>query len=235
MRSWLEAARTYARPPLPMTRTSVMRPFNALFVRVGTLLTACGYGASFLFSMHFRTLGGNDLDTGEALAGAMVGTFVGVRSRLVRSARRGRAHDRALGAVRRPGCRRFRLHRAPEPVQPGARVPDGLRLGHILSGRADVAGRAHKRRGSRPLVSSPRHVPDDRHERRPGARGAHHSLLALDGQRRALRDRRTVRDRGAHAGDLRPGHAAHARRAGAGTMAARQQRDLRYAPPIRLS
>jgi MFS family permease len=55
-----------------------MRPFNALFVLVGTLLTACGYGASFLFSMHFRTLGGNDLDTGEALAGAMVGTFIGV-------------------------------------------------------------------------------------------------------------------------------------------------------------
>ncbi len=55
-----------------------MRPFSALFVLVGTLLTACGYGASFLFSMHFRTLGGNDLDTGEALAGAMVGTFIGV-------------------------------------------------------------------------------------------------------------------------------------------------------------
>ena len=28
--------------------------------------------------MHFRLLGGNDLDTGEALAGAMLGTFSGI-------------------------------------------------------------------------------------------------------------------------------------------------------------
>jgi MFS family permease len=67
-----------ARPLSTVNRTFPMRPFSALFVLIGTLLTACGYGATFLFSMHFRTLGGNDLDTGEALAGAMIGTFIGV-------------------------------------------------------------------------------------------------------------------------------------------------------------
>ena len=46
-----------------------MRPFSALLVLSGTLLTASGYGATFLLSMHFRLLGGNDLDTGEALVG----------------------------------------------------------------------------------------------------------------------------------------------------------------------
>ncbi|SAL03556.1 major facilitator transporter [Caballeronia calidae] len=55
-----------------------MRPFSALLVLSGTLLTASGYGATFLLSMHFRLLGGNDLDTGEALAGAMLGTFSGI-------------------------------------------------------------------------------------------------------------------------------------------------------------
>jgi MFS family permease len=69
---------SHASPLKPMSQTPVMRHSSALFVLVGALLTACGYGATFLFSMHFRTLGGNDLDTGEALAGAMVGTFIGV-------------------------------------------------------------------------------------------------------------------------------------------------------------
>ncbi|SPB14645.1 MFS transporter [Caballeronia novacaledonica] len=55
-----------------------MRPFSAVLVLIGTLLTACGYGATFLLSMHFRLIGGSDLDTGEALAGAMLGTFSGV-------------------------------------------------------------------------------------------------------------------------------------------------------------
>jgi MFS family permease len=55
-----------------------MRPFNAAFVLIGTLLTAAGYGATFLFSMRYRSLGGTDFDTGLALAGAMVGTFLGV-------------------------------------------------------------------------------------------------------------------------------------------------------------
>jgi MFS family permease len=53
-----------------------MRPFNALFVLAGTLLVASGYGATFLLPMHFRLAGGNDVNTGIALAEAMIGTFV---------------------------------------------------------------------------------------------------------------------------------------------------------------
>ncbi|MFM0093034.1 MFS transporter [Paraburkholderia sediminicola] len=55
-----------------------MRPFSAFFVLVGTLLAAGGYGATFLLSMHFKALGGNDLDTGVAFAEAMLGTFLGL-------------------------------------------------------------------------------------------------------------------------------------------------------------
>ncbi|MFM0471408.1 MFS transporter [Paraburkholderia strydomiana] len=55
-----------------------MRPFSAFFVLIGTLLAAGGYGATFFLSMHFRSMGGNDLDTGLALAEATVGTLVGV-------------------------------------------------------------------------------------------------------------------------------------------------------------
>lgn len=55
-----------------------MRPFSAFFALVGTLLAAGGYGATFLFSMRFRSLGGTDLDTGVALAEAMLGTFLGL-------------------------------------------------------------------------------------------------------------------------------------------------------------
>ncbi|WP_144147072.1 MFS transporter [Paraburkholderia sp. BCC1884] len=53
-----------------------MRPLNALFVLAGTLLAASGYGATFLLSMHFRTAGGSDLNTGVALVEAMIGTFL---------------------------------------------------------------------------------------------------------------------------------------------------------------
>jgi MFS family permease len=45
---------------------------------VGVLLASAGYGATFLFSMHVRSLGGTDINTGVALAGAALGTFVGV-------------------------------------------------------------------------------------------------------------------------------------------------------------
>ncbi|MFM0075972.1 MFS transporter [Paraburkholderia sediminicola] len=55
-----------------------MRPFSAFFVLIGTLLAAGGYGATFFLSMHFSSMGGNDLDTGLALAEATVGTLVGV-------------------------------------------------------------------------------------------------------------------------------------------------------------
>lgn len=55
-----------------------MRPFSAFFVLIGTLLAAGGYGATFFLSMHFTSFGGNDVDTGLALAEATVGTLVGV-------------------------------------------------------------------------------------------------------------------------------------------------------------
>jgi MFS family permease len=54
-----------------------MRPFSSVFVLIGTLLAAGGYGATFFLSMHFRALGGSDLDTGLALAEATLGTLVG--------------------------------------------------------------------------------------------------------------------------------------------------------------
>lgn len=55
-----------------------MRPFSAFFVLIGTLLAAGGYGATFLLSMHFKSLGGNDLDTCAVFAEALVGTFLGL-------------------------------------------------------------------------------------------------------------------------------------------------------------
>lgn len=55
-----------------------VRPFSALVMLVGVLLASAGYGATFLFSMHVRAIGGNDINTGVALAGAALGTFVGV-------------------------------------------------------------------------------------------------------------------------------------------------------------
>lgn len=55
-----------------------MRPVSSLFVLIGTLLAAGGYGATFFLSMRFHSLGGSDLDTGLALAEATLGTLVGV-------------------------------------------------------------------------------------------------------------------------------------------------------------
>ncbi|UEP31662.1 MULTISPECIES: MFS transporter [unclassified Burkholderia] len=55
-----------------------MRAHSALLFLVGTLLTAGGYGATFLLSMRFHMIGGSDLDTGAALAAATVGTFAGL-------------------------------------------------------------------------------------------------------------------------------------------------------------
>lgn len=61
-----------------MAYPSTMSPRVASFGLLGALLTACGYGATFLLSMHFRSAGGNDVDTGAALAEAMVGTLIGL-------------------------------------------------------------------------------------------------------------------------------------------------------------
>jgi MFS family permease len=55
-----------------------MRPVSASFMLIGVLLASAGYGATFLLSMRFRSIGGSDFMTGVALAGAMVGTFCGV-------------------------------------------------------------------------------------------------------------------------------------------------------------
>lgn len=61
-----------------MAYPRTMSPRVASFVLLGALLTACGYGATFLLSMHFRSAGGGDVDTGVALAEAMVGALIGL-------------------------------------------------------------------------------------------------------------------------------------------------------------
>lgn len=76
-----------------------MRASHAYFLFVGTLLTAAGYGATFLLTEHFRALGGSEIDTSTTLGGAMVGTLVGVPlvgwyARKLKAARMG-----AMGAV----------------------------------------------------------------------------------------------------------------------------------------
>ena len=55
-----------------------MRSSHAYLLFIATLLTSVGYGATFLLTMHFRALGGSEIDTGTTLSGAMVGTLVGV-------------------------------------------------------------------------------------------------------------------------------------------------------------
>jgi len=76
-----------------------MRASHAYFLFIGTLFTAAGYGATFLLTEHFRALGGSEIDTSTTLAGAMVGTLVGVPlvgwyAKRLRAARMG-----AMGAV----------------------------------------------------------------------------------------------------------------------------------------
>ncbi|WP_155640011.1 MFS transporter [Burkholderia territorii] len=71
----------------------------ASFVLLSALLTACGYGATFLLSMHFRSAGGGELDTGVALVEAMVGALISlpVVAWLARSI--GTARTTALAAL----------------------------------------------------------------------------------------------------------------------------------------
>ncbi|MCV9935259.1 MFS transporter [Boseaceae bacterium BT-24-1] len=76
-----------------------MRGVGVGLLFVGALLTATGYGATFLLTEHFRSLGGSEIETGKALAGAMVGTFVGVPLIGWVSARFGGARLAAIGAV----------------------------------------------------------------------------------------------------------------------------------------
>jgi MFS family permease len=81
------------------TSTSTLRPAGALLLLVGTLLTAGGYGATFLLSMRFRSIGGNEFDTGIALAGGVLGTFVGVTAVRSLAPRIGTARMSALAAL----------------------------------------------------------------------------------------------------------------------------------------
>lgn len=76
-----------------------MRAFHAYFLFTGTLLTAAGYGATFLLTEHFRALGGSEIETGTALGGAMVGTLVGVPLVGWFASRLGAARMAALGAI----------------------------------------------------------------------------------------------------------------------------------------
>ncbi len=55
-----------------------MRTTSALFLLFGTLLMAAGYGATFLISSYFHSLGGSDIDTGIAMSFALIGTLIGV-------------------------------------------------------------------------------------------------------------------------------------------------------------
>lgn len=75
-----------------------MRNRHTVLLFLGTLLTALGYGATFLLTEHFRTLGGSELSTGLTLAGAMVGTFLGVPLVGWFAQRLGAARMAALGA-----------------------------------------------------------------------------------------------------------------------------------------
>jgi MFS family permease len=76
-----------------------MRFTTAIFLFLGTLLTSAGYGATFLLNDYFHTLGGNEVDTGLALAAAMAGTFVGVPLVGWFSGRAGAANLAACGAL----------------------------------------------------------------------------------------------------------------------------------------
>lgn len=84
---------------MPTTFTSTLRPAGALLLLIGTLLTGAGYGATFLLSMRFRTIGGNEFDTGIALAGGVLGTFVGVSMVRSLAPRVGTARMAALAAL----------------------------------------------------------------------------------------------------------------------------------------
>ena len=76
-----------------------MRSYHAYLLFIATLLTAVGYGATFLLTMHFQALGGSEIDTGTTLSGAMVGTLVGVPLVGWFANRVGAARMAALGAA----------------------------------------------------------------------------------------------------------------------------------------
>jgi MFS family permease len=55
-----------------------MRHTSTPFILLGTLFTAGGYGATFLISAWFRAQGGSDIDAGNTLSMALIGTLLGV-------------------------------------------------------------------------------------------------------------------------------------------------------------
>jgi MFS family permease len=76
-----------------------MHGIGVAFLFAAALLTAAGYGGTFLLTEHFRALGGGEIETGKALGGAMIGTFVGVPLVGWVSARLGGARLAAAGAL----------------------------------------------------------------------------------------------------------------------------------------
>jgi MFS family permease len=76
-----------------------MRGIGVGLLFSGVLLTAMGYGGTFLLTEHFRTLGGSEIETGRALSGAMAGTFLGVPLVGWCKARFGGARLAAVGAL----------------------------------------------------------------------------------------------------------------------------------------
>ena len=78
---------------------NAMRSSHAYLLFLGTLLTALGYGATFLLTEHFRSLGGSEINTGTTLAGAMVGTLIGVPLVGWFASRLGAARMAAFGAI----------------------------------------------------------------------------------------------------------------------------------------
>lgn len=55
-----------------------MNILTATLLFFSTLLTATGYGATFILNEYYISLGGNELDAGLTLSGSMLGTFIGV-------------------------------------------------------------------------------------------------------------------------------------------------------------
>jgi MFS family permease len=82
-----------------MDRNLHMRPLSALFMLIGVFLASAGYGATFLLSMRVRSLGGNDFNAGVVLAGAVLGTFLGVSLAGWIAPRIGAARVAALAAL----------------------------------------------------------------------------------------------------------------------------------------
>ncbi len=76
-----------------------MRSTHAYLLFTATLLTALGYGATFLMTEHFRTLGGSEIETGKTLIGAMLGTLIGVPLVGWFAGRLGAARMASLGAL----------------------------------------------------------------------------------------------------------------------------------------